>query len=470
LSDSNRNVFYQVNQLRYQNKNKDALKLLNKLESSEEFNLEEQCECNFLKSIILTELGKYREALKYNDLALLESRQLEDNFKIIDVLIEKVFLVGMQDRKDESLEIITETEQMLEATKHENSDEFKDKKVKLEFLKIRHYLSIGDYEHSLNLAQKSLITAEEENDRERMMLRVKLIAFNYSLLGETNKCYEYIRRYLSLAEELNNKQEVIGALNSLAMNLMDKGEFFEAIGHAERGLTICDEISSWKTAAVLTTLFDLYIYTNSYNKAEECFDRVGQILNQEYNRWYDEWYHCQKAVLLKSKPQEQDYEEALKIFKRIINQENISLDITYHALINLCDLYLKELNEKNDLKILDEMQPYLSQLERIAKTYKSFWIEVETYSLQSKLNLITFKFKEAQDLLVKAYNVAEKHGLHRLIKQILHEQSELSNNFRKWEKLKESNARISDRMHLANIEEQIILLLQKRRYLKSIEE
>ena len=94
-------------------------------------------------------------------------------------------------------------------------------------------------------------------------------------------------------------------------------------------------------------------------------------------------------------------------------------------------------------------------------------MQVELYSLQSKLNLITFDFKEAQELLVKAYDVAEKHGLDRLIKQILNEQTELSNNFSKWEKLKASNARISDRMNLAHIDEQIILLIQKRRYLKS---
>ena len=467
MNDLNREIFNQVEQLKYQSKNEDALRLLNKIEKDKQFNLEEQYEFNYLKSSILAEIGQYREALKYNDLALKKSRLLADNFKTLDILIERVFLVGIQDRKAESLKTITEAEQLLRKVENKNSDEFKDKKAKIEFLRIRHYLNIGEYEHSIELAKKALIIAEEENDRERMMLRAKTITFNYSLLGETDKCYEYVQQYLSFAEELDNKQEIIGALNSLAMNLMDKGEFYEAIGYAERGLSICDEISSWKTAAVLTTLFDLYIYTNSYNKAEKCLDRIGQILNQEYNKWYDEWYNCEKAVLLKSKPREQDHEEALAIFKQVVSQQNASLDITYHALINLCDLYLRKLNKKNDLKILEELQPFLSQLENIANTYKSYWVQVELYSLQSKLNLITFDFKEAQELLVKAYDVAEKHGLDRLIKQILNEQTELSNNFSKWEKLKASNARISDRMHLAHIDEQIILLIQKRRYLNS---
>lgn len=470
MNDSNRDIFDQVKQFKYKNKNEDALRLLSKLEKDRFINLEDQFELAYLKSNILTELGKYHEALKYNDLALLKSQQLVDNIKIFDILADRVFLVGIQDRKDESFKIMVEAEQILDIIKHENPDKFKDKKARLEFLKIRHYHNIGKYKRSIDLAQKGLMAAKEENDRERMMLRAKLLTFNYSMLGEVSKCYDYARQYLSLAEEINDKQEIIGALNSLAMNHMDKGEFFEAIGHAERALSICDEINSWKTAAVLTTLFDLYIYAGSFNKAEKCMDRVKQILNLEYNKWYDEWYQCQKAVLLKTKPQEHNHEKALAIFKRIVNQKNASLDITYFSLINLCDLYLKKLNKKNDLNIVDEIQPYLFQLERIAETYRSFWVQVETYSLQAKLNLITFNFEEAQELLVKAYDVAEKHGLHRLVEQILHEQNELSKNFNKWETLKASNARISDRMNLAQIDEQILLLLQKRRYLKLLKE
>ena len=470
MKDSNRDIFYQVKQLKHQSKTEDALRLLNKIEMDKELNPKEHFEFNYLKSNILAELGKYREALKYNDLALLKSRQLADSFKILDVLIERVFLVGMQDRSDESFKIFGEIEQLLDIIKQRNSDKFKDKKAKVELLRIRHFLTIGDYKRSLDLSKKALKEAEQENEKERIMLITKSIVFNYSEMGKIDKCYEYIQQYLSLAEELNNKQEIIGALNCLAMNLMDKGKFCEAIGYAERSLSICKEINSWKTAAILTTLFDLYIFTNSYDEAEKCFERVEQILNLEYNKWYDEWYHCQEAILLKTKPQEPDYERALAIFKQIVNQDNASLEITYHALINLCDLYLRKLKKENDLKILDEIQPFLSELDRIAKTYKSFWVQVEMYSLHAKLNLITFNFEKTQEMLVNAYDVAEKQGLQRLVEQILHEQTELSNNYDKWEKLKESNANISDRMNLAQVDEQILLLLQKRRYLKLLKE
>ena len=55
-----------------------------------------------------------------------------------------------------------------------------------------------------------------------------------------------------------------------------------------------------------------------------------------------------------------------------------------------------------------------------------------------------------------------------LAERILNEQDELSKNFIKWEKLKASGANISERMDLARIDEQIEIMLQKRRYLKEI--
>jgi len=88
------------------------------------------------------------------------------------------------------------------------------------------------------------------------------------------------------------------------------------------------------------------------------------------------------------------------------------------------------------------------------------------YSFQSKLNLLSFKFEDAQGILIIAYDIAEKYGQDRLVKRITSEQSELLTNSMKWEILKESGAKISDRMNLAQIEEQIEFLLQKRRYLK----
>lgn len=84
------------------------------------------------------------------------------------------------------------------------------------------------------------------------------------------------------------------------------------------------------------------------------------------------------------------------------------------------------------------------------------------------MNLITFEFRNTQKLLYKALDVAKRFSLDRLANRILYEQNELSKNFIKWEKLKASGTNMSECMDLALIEEQIEILLQKRKYLRSL--
>ncbi|MFX1346158.1 MAG: hypothetical protein ACFFAI_13685, partial [Promethearchaeota archaeon] len=219
---------------------------------------------------------------------------------------------------------------------------------------------------------------------------------------------------------------------------------------------------------ILTSLFENYINMNDLEKAQQCLDHMNQINENEYNKWLDDCYYEGKAIVLKKKSGDTNHLKAKEILKRIANDKGVFIQTYYSALINLCDLYLIELNKTSNLKLIDEIQPYLNLLKGIANNQQSFWLLVEVYSFQAKLKLISLKFEEAQEMLIKAYDIADKYGLDRLIKRMIEEQTELSNNSMKWKKFKESGAKISDRMNLAQIEEQIELLLQKRRYLKMI--
>jgi hypothetical protein len=79
-----------------------------------------------------------------------------------------------------------------------------------------------------------------------------------------------------------------------------------------------------------------------------------------------------------------------------------------------------------------------------------------------------FEFKEVQQLLTQAYEIAEKYEQNLLTNRISAEQEELSKNYLKWEKLKKNSNQLSERMELARIGEQIESILQKRKYLELI--
>ncbi len=458
------NEFYKVKQLKDESRYKEALQIINELEKSLNYTTEEKFELYLQKLSLLFELGHFKEFINYIDLADKERSQIKDNLKIIDFLLFKSRLFLIREENDEAFKILTKAEQILNDLPLK---EFKEKNAVILLGKARVCFKKGDFDHSIEYVYNVLKIAKEIKSDVLRLQAVKMICFNYEDMGDYKRALEIGEKFLELAKKANNKQEIIGALNILGMILTEKEEFNQALDYLKQALSICDEISSFKTAAVLTSLFKLYLEIKNLSKAEQCLNRVKQIKSEVDIKWFDDAFRLIKAELLKNEPKHIAQMKAREIFKQIVDEEGTFPEFNYVSLIHLCDSYLKEVSNTNDLKLLDDLQPYLTQLMDIAISHQSFWLLVESYSFQAKLKLISFEFSESQKLLEKALFSAEKYGQDRMSKLIMKEQEELSRNLIKWEKLKESGVKISECMDLARIDEQIELLLQKRRYIRS---
>ncbi|MFX1328783.1 MAG: hypothetical protein ACFE91_11705 [Promethearchaeota archaeon] len=469
MLNPNMNELSHAKQLISESKFKEAIDVINELENKNGLTLQNRLEIHHLKSSLLLELGYMNSAIKYIEIAYKESKKLKNKFQIIDVLLTKSHILKMNDKQNEALRAINEAEQILSTIKQISSKEFKEKKAHLALQKSGYYFNVGDFDQSLNYCTEGFTIAEEIKNKNLMMLANRTFAFNYYYKGDIDRAYEYNKYRLELAKEINDKQEIIGVFNSIGMYLTEKGDFNQALDHLEQGLSLCNEINSFKTIIILCSLFDLYFYRNSLEKAQECLNSMKQFMEHhpEYKA-SNIFYDLAKAMMLKKDTQKISHLKAKEILKKLIDKKSPFSGIYYPALIHLCDVYLTISCETNDLKILDEIDPYLNQLKNNAKTQQSFWLLIEAHLLQAKLKLITFEFREAKNLLSQALDVAEKYGQDRLIRRITDVQDELSKDFIKWEKLKASGATISARMNLAHIDEQIEILLQKRRYLKDI--
>ncbi|MEJ2277472.1 MAG: hypothetical protein P8Y70_06955, partial [Candidatus Lokiarchaeota archaeon] len=332
--------------------------------------------------------------------------------------------------------------------------------------KAGYLFNMGNLNQSLSYVNEVLKIAKDIENKKLLMHTTKLLLFNNSLKGNLDRNLKYIERYLALAEELNDKQEIIGALNSYGIFFMEQGDFDRSLGYLEQSLSLCNEIHSFKTVVVLSSLFELYLHMGALEKAQQCLNHMKHVESQVDFESGTNFYTIAKAIILKRSPQKVNQLKAKEILKHLIEEVHPFSDLNYNALIELCDLNLLELRETNNLKLIDDIQPYFTQLKNIAKNEQSYWLLVEVLSLQAKLKLITFEFKESQKLLRQAIDISEKHGLKRLNKRIAEEQDELSKNYIKWEKMKLSGANISERINLTHLDEQIKNLLWKRKYLK----
>ncbi|MFX0178073.1 MAG: hypothetical protein ACFE85_17785, partial [Candidatus Hodarchaeota archaeon] len=412
------------------------------------------------------ELGYMNKALEYIDLAYEKSQGVKSKSKILDILIAKIMILNKSERPREALKTINEAEHILSSINQTNSTKYKEKFGYILLGKCGYFFNMGDFNKAIKHADKTLTIAKEIRNKKLIMMASKSLAMNYSLKGYFDHSYEYVKRVLALARELNNKQEIIGALNGIGMYFIEKGDFDQAIDNLEESLSLCYEVESFKTIVVLSSLFEAYYYKGSLEKAEQYLirmKRIGALIEFNSSKIF---YLLAKAMLLKEKPEKINQLKAKEILKHLVDGIKPFSGILYTALILLCDLYLKDLSETQNLGALDEMQPYINQLINIAKSQQSFWLLVEIYSLQAKLKLISFEFEEAKQFLNIALDVAKEHGQKLLEERISMEQDRLLNEETKWEKLRESKATMAELIDLARVEEQLAHMLRKRLILK----
>lgn len=495
--------------LRINGKFNEALQELHILEKKKDLTPKDKLTCCLLKSSILFDMGNYDKSLELAELAFKENQELKENLYLIDAVFLKAFNLFIKSYADKALNLIGEYEPLLKKISQVPIVELKKRESSLASLKSNIYLSKGEpqigkecLKYALKLCKEignlpaistiyGYIMVYYLNDEfdlkkaikynEKSLNIAKEISYNplistcllrygviYEIKGEFDLALNHFRQSLKLAKKMDQKTIITASLSGLGRIYQEQGLFDRALKSFEECLEV-KEIMGHRIGkfAILDTLFYLCFIKNDVEKAKGYFNQIRQMKQQGLNLDLVQYFQLNKAFLMKMSSKADKQAQAKEILKEII-EKKIDFELTIRALLCLCDLLLIELRNTNNLDILDEVQSYTIQIQDIAENFNSYWLFVETYLLQAQLKLIIFEFKEAQRILVDAMSIAQKYGQNRLVKQLTNEQNHLSKNIKKWERLKTSQAKISERMDLAHIQEQIGILLQKRRYLKLI--
>jgi len=493
----------------YKGKYQEALQELNKLEVKESFTVQDKISSYILKSIVIVNLGDFKNGFKLAEEACRESKKLKDPLYLIDAYIRKAQILYRFGRKDKIYDLIAKSEDLLEGSNQEELKEIKKREAKLAGFKSFIYLDYGEFKNAFENAKYSLKLWQEigiEQEIARAFFRMGTIYFSalkdwdrmqtyynkalefakktdykslistclgrlgdiYMFKGELDAALEYYNQGLEFSKEINNKPGITFCLGGLGYIYELQGDLKRALEYTEKALKIKEEMGDiLGILGFLDTAFMISYNNNNYKRAQYYFDQMKRVVDQTDYKIEITCVELDEAMMLKLSPLASDKKRSKEILEKLITKKDF-IEVTIRALLNLCDLLLKELYQTDKLELLDEIQPYIIQIQDIAKDLNSFWLLTEVYSFQSRLKLIIFDFKEAQDYLVQAMDIAEKCGLDRLTKQITEQQNELSENVIKWKSLKASGAKISECMDLARIDKQIQILLHKRKYLQTI--
>ena len=312
------------------------------------------------------------------------------------------------------------------------------------------YYSKGDFDEALKYCKQSIKISQISNFTKFSTLN--LLGAIYKEKAELNRSLSYYNRAAKLAENENYTEGFIENIMGIGKIYRMKGEHDKAMEYLKRSLTLSKNIKSqYGINASLFYFVLLNLDKNFHEQAQYYLNKLEELTDQVESKVFKQMYSLAKAILLMQSNRIRSRTEAEILLKQIIEEEFSVPQLYLLAIVNLCDLLLEELTFTNNLEVLDELHPLITNILRIAeKQNSSLWL-AETKLLQGKLALIQMDVEGAQRFFTQSQQIAELHGLNLLAIKISSEHDNLLEQLNIWDKLEEKNAPMSERIKLASL-------------------
>ncbi|MFX0008500.1 MAG: tetratricopeptide repeat protein [Candidatus Hermodarchaeota archaeon] len=419
-------VLKEAKKLIEEGKLKETKRLILDLEKRNDLSPQELLSYKLLKAELLYRSFKFLDTINYTDQLLKEIQDQGDLLLILDVSMIQSFAQIM-------LGNVIKSEALI-------------KKARILFNRIKETSNI--------------------DLRERESFLIRIIANICTWKGKIHRSLEFNKRAFELAKGSNNRERTSASLINIAEKYQILGDYDNAKTYAEQAIDI-----QYQPLLIYEfgDIIDILLEKGDIGNAKIYFQQIDDIRKKDDNKINNTIYRYYKALFLKTSLRSKNRVESEELLKQIIDNEDVSGGIKtfwgrkrIFALINLCDLLLIELRLTNYPEIIDEIQIYIRKLLDFAKLQHSYWVLCETHLLQAKLALIRLDLDNARRFLTKAQKLAEKYGLNNLAMKISNEHDELLRQLNVWENLKESKASLSERIKLANLNEQMENVFRKR--------
>ncbi len=324
------------------------------------------------------------------------------------------------------------------------------------------------------------------------------------LKGDVNESQNSFQSSLAVMGRVGNKLKFTDALNNLGNVSIYKGDLNVALDLHSQALEIRMTIGiKNKIASSLGNIAEIYHYKGDYDKslenylqAKELFDEIKNVLFQvklnyqlltlylEYNKldlakvtlisldelqkstpeneYIQMLYSFSEGLLLKKSDRLLDKFHAAIKFNSIIHNKVIDNEITVQLILNLTDILLLEIRLSNNEQILEDIRNYCSQVHQIAELQNSAGLLVQGFLLESKLDLLDFKYSKAKNILMNGVTISKEKNISKFEYLASKELDKLLQTEEKWMELKERHAPLSERLDLTGIEETLFSLTRRR--------
>jgi tetratricopeptide (TPR) repeat protein len=311
------------------------------------------------------------------------------------------------------------------------------------------YYSKGDLDEALKFSKSSLFIKEINTLAKIETLHV--VGAVHREKGALDRTVRYYRRAAKLAEREAYIEEFISNIMGIGATYRMKGDLDLALTYLERSLKLSKQHNSQN--GMRSSLFYLILINidkNNHKETQQYLIKLEELADQTESIVFRQAYLIAKALFKRNKGRIRDRTEAEMLLKQITEGNIFNPYLYYLSMVNLCDLFLEELYITNNFEVLDELNPLINNISKMAEEQNAYLWLAETKLLQAKLALIQLKFEETQQLLTQAQRIAEIHGLSLLASKISNEHDNLLEQLNDWGNLQNLDAPMSERIKLAS--------------------
>jgi len=311
------------------------------------------------------------------------------------------------------------------------------------------HFSKGEFDDALKCCRYCLSIKDVSKRTEITTLH--LIGAIYKEKGELNRTLRYYNRAAKLAEQENYYEGYLENIMGIGTVYRMKGEHEVAMRYLKRSLKLCKSIKS--LFGINASLFYLVLSNldiGSFEQAQEYLKQLEEFSEQTESNLFNQSYLIAKALALRKTNRIRNRTEAEMLLKQVVENKYTTPQLYLLTMVNLCDLFLEELFITNNLEVLDELNPLIERIFKVAENQHAYLWLAETKLLQAKLALIQMRIDEAQQYFTQAQQIAEMHGLNLLAIKISSEHDDLLEQLNTWINLEKKKAPMSERIKLAS--------------------
>ncbi|MFW9873680.1 MAG: tetratricopeptide repeat protein [Candidatus Thorarchaeota archaeon] len=188
----------------------------------------------------------------------------------------------------------------------------------------------------------------------------------YGIKGELDLALKYHKQALTISEAMGYKYpDVTSNWVNIGNIYRMKGDYNKAIEFLKRNLYFNGEVYLPNISVFLIVLINLD--KGLREEAQQYLSRLKDLTDKTENERIYQLYQVTRAIVLKAGVLARNRAEAESLLKQVVKGEVIDPEMYILSLVSLCEFLLEELENSNEPKILDEINPVITRLLDIAE-------------------------------------------------------------------------------------------------------